>query len=47
MFIPLLNKIRFDESPGIEKCMQFVFGSTLLCKNIGVATQLARTLGEL
>ena len=35
----------YDENPGIKKCMQFVFGSTLLCKTIRVATEVARTSG--
>lgn len=39
--IPMISKLHFE--PKYEKAMQYIFGKTLICRNLEVATQLART----
>ena len=38
--VPLVKKLAFD--PQFEKAMRHVFGKTLVCRNIDVASDLAR-----
>ncbi|UYV73509.1 SMC3 [Cordylochernes scorpioides] len=39
--IPMINKLTFD--PKFERAMKYIYGKTLICRNLEVATQIART----
>ncbi|KAK5652541.1 hypothetical protein OQA88_10447 [Cercophora sp. LCS_1] len=41
--VPLISKIEYD--PKFEKALQLVFGRTIVCPNLSVASQFARTHG--
>lgn len=41
--VPLISKLKYD--PRFEKSMQQVFGSTIVCPNLQVASQYARSHG--
>lgn len=38
--IPMISKLNYE--PTYEKAMKYIFGKTLICRNLEVATQLAR-----
>lgn len=39
----MVSKLRYDEK--YDKAMRYLFGKTLICRNLDVATKLARTTG--
>ncbi|XP_070387462.1 structural maintenance of chromosomes protein 3 isoform X2 [Dermacentor albipictus] len=39
--IPMISKLNFD--PKFESAMKYIYGKTLICRNLEVATQIART----
>ncbi|XP_013782387.1 structural maintenance of chromosomes protein 3-like [Limulus polyphemus] len=39
--IPMISKLTFD--PRFERAMKYIYGKTLICRNLEVATQIART----
>ncbi|XP_023219764.1 structural maintenance of chromosomes protein 3-like isoform X3 [Centruroides sculpturatus] len=39
--IPMISKLTFDSR--FERAMKYIFGKTLICRNLEVATQIART----
>lgn len=39
----MVSKLRYDEK--YDKAMRFLFGKTLICRNLDVATKLARSTG--
>lgn len=39
--LPMINKLRFDEA--FRPAMQLVFGKTLICRNLEVASQLSKS----
>ncbi|CAG9822671.1 unnamed protein product [Phaedon cochleariae] len=41
--IPMVSKLQYD--PKYNKAMRYLFGKTLICRNMEVATKLARTTG--
>nr|CAH7739327.1 unnamed protein product [Callosobruchus chinensis] len=41
--IPMVSKLHYDQK--YDKAMRFLFGKTLICRNLDVATKLARTTG--
>ncbi|KAJ8979448.1 hypothetical protein NQ317_006762 [Molorchus minor] len=41
--IPMVSKLHYD--PKYDKAMRYLFGKTLICRNLDVATKLARTTG--
>ncbi|KAF2893300.1 hypothetical protein ILUMI_12856 [Ignelater luminosus] len=41
--IPMVSKLRYDEK--YDKAIRYLFGKTLICRNLDVATKLARTTG--
>ncbi|XP_017774625.1 PREDICTED: structural maintenance of chromosomes protein 3-like [Nicrophorus vespilloides] len=41
--IPMVSKLLYDEK--YDKALRFLFGKTLICRNLDVATKLARTTG--
>ncbi|XP_017783970.1 PREDICTED: structural maintenance of chromosomes protein 3-like [Nicrophorus vespilloides] len=41
--IPMVSKLLYDEK--YDKALRFLFGRTLICRNLDVATKLARTTG--
>lgn len=41
--IPMVTKLRYDEK--YDKAMKYIFGKTLICRNLDVATKLARSTG--
>merc|ERR1712156_528001 len=41
--IPMVSKLDYEEN--VEKVMKYIFGRTMICRNLEVATQLARTTG--
>ncbi|KAJ8921587.1 hypothetical protein NQ315_010492 [Exocentrus adspersus] len=41
--IPMVSKLNYD--PKYDKAMRYLFGKTLICRNLDVATKLARTTG--
>ncbi|GJQ71626.1 hypothetical protein Trydic_g11325 [Trypoxylus dichotomus] len=41
--IPMVSKLRYDEK--YDKAMRYLFGKTLICRNLDVATKLARSTG--
>lgn len=41
--IPMVTKLRYDET--YDKAMKYIFGKTLICRNLDVATKLARSTG--
>ncbi|XP_025837371.1 structural maintenance of chromosomes protein 3 [Agrilus planipennis] len=41
--IPMVSKLRYDIK--FDKAMRYLFGKTLICRNLDVATKLARTTG--
>lgn len=41
--IPMVSKLVYD--PKYDKAMRYLFGKTLICRNLDVATKLARTTG--
>merc|ERR1712141_131301 len=41
--IAMVNKLTYDDM--YDKALRYIFGRTLICRNLEVATQLARTTG--
>ncbi|XP_056647941.1 structural maintenance of chromosomes protein 3 [Diorhabda sublineata] len=41
--IPMVSKLNYDQK--FDKAMRYLFGKTLICRNMEVATKLARTTG--
>ncbi|KAJ8930744.1 hypothetical protein NQ314_016416 [Rhamnusium bicolor] len=41
--IPMVSKLHYDHK--YDKAMRYLFGKTLICRNLDVATKLARTTG--
>ncbi|CAG9856359.1 unnamed protein product [Phyllotreta striolata] len=41
--IPMVSKLHYDQK--YDKAMRYLFGKTLICRNMEVATKLARTTG--
>lgn len=39
----MVSKLRYD--PKFDQAMRFLFGKTLICRNLDVATKLARSTG--
>ncbi|XP_022671008.1 structural maintenance of chromosomes protein 3-like [Varroa destructor] len=39
--IPMISKLKFE--PRFERAMKYIYGKTLICRNLEVATQIART----
>lgn len=39
--IPMISKLRFD--PKFERVIKYIFGKTLICRNLEIATQIARS----
>lgn len=39
--IPMISKLNYE--PKHERAMKYIFGKTLICRNLEVATQIART----
>ena len=39
--LPMINKLRFDEK--IRPAMELVFGKTLICRNLEVASQFSKS----
>ncbi|KAG1659850.1 Structural maintenance of chromosomes protein 3 [Nymphon striatum] len=39
--IPMISKLQYQ--PKYDKAMRYIFGKTLICRNLEVATQIART----
>ncbi|VEN62701.1 unnamed protein product [Callosobruchus maculatus] len=41
--VPIITQLRYEEK--CDKAMRFVFGKTMICRNMEVATKLAKTAG--
>lgn len=39
--LPMVNKLNYEEK--YDKALRYIFGKTLICRNLEVATRLART----